>query len=66
MEYSVLEGLDGIPVDHLLELVVIPYLDLLVFVRGAEAVEEVQHRQSSGDGRQMSYRSQVHYLLYAV
>ena len=66
MEYSVLEGLDGIPVDHLLELVVIPYLDLLVFVRGAEAVEEVQHRQPSGDSRQVRYRGQVHYLLYAV
>ena len=57
---------DRIPVHHGFQFIVIPCLDLLLFVRGSEPVKEMQHRKMSADGRQMSDGCQIHDLLNAV
>ena len=54
---------DGVLIDHFLQVVVVPRLDLLYLVRGAEAVEEVDERNSSLDGGKVSDRAEVHDLL---
>lgn len=61
-----LECLDSIPVNHFLQVIIIPYLDLLVLMRSTEAIEEVHHRKVACDGGQMCNSCQVHCLLYAV
>lgn len=66
MDGAGFERLDGIPVHHFLQILVIPDFDLLVLVGGSETVKEVEHRQLAGDGGQMRYRGQVHGLLHAV
>ena len=60
------EGLDGIHVDHVGQVLVVPDLDLLQLMAGAEAVEEVQEGNSALDGGQVGNRGQVHDLLYAA
>ena len=51
------EGRDRVHVHHVLQILVIPDLDLLQLVAGAEAVEEVQERNATLDGRQMRHRA---------
>ena len=57
------ECVDGVMIDHLVEVLIIPHLDLLNLVRGAEAVEEVDERQAALDGCAVSNRSQIHDFL---
>ena len=59
----VTEGLDGVHVEHILEVVEVPHGDLLDLVGGAEAVEEVQERHATLDGGQVGHRREVHDLL---
>ena len=59
----VTEGLDGVHVEHVLEVVEVPHGDLLDLVRGAEAVEEVQERHAALDGSEVGDRRKVHDLL---
>ena len=49
---------------HFLQILVIPHLDLLDLMRGAESIKEVKKRNSSLDGGQMCHGSQIHYFLY--
>ena len=60
------EFFDLLEVDIGLDLVVIDRGDLLHFVRGAEAVEEVQERHAGFDGAQMGDKSHIHGFLHAV
>ena len=64
VEGSGAEGRDSVHVDHFLEILVIPDLDLLQLVAGAEAVEEVQEGNSALDGGQVRHGAQVHDLLH--
>ena len=50
------ERRDGVHVDHLREVFVIPDGDLLDLVRGTEAVKEVEERDSPLDGSAFCYR----------
>ena len=63
VEGVVAERLDGVHVEHVLEVVEVPDRDLLDLVRGAEAVEEVQERHLALDGREVGHRREVHDLL---
>ncbi len=63
VERMVAEGLDGVHVDHVLEVLEIPGGHLLDLVRGAEAIEEVEEGHAALDGGQVGHRSQVHDLL---
>ncbi len=63
VESSVAECCDSVLVNHLVECIVIPDFDLLDLVRGSEAVEEVEERNSSLDGGEVSYSAEVHYFL---
>ena len=63
VESALAERLDGIPVEHIGQIIVIPDGDLLDLVRGAEAVEEVDERDAALDGRQVRHRGEVHDLL---
>ena len=58
------EVLNGLPVHHLGQVVVIPDGDLLDLVGGAEAVEEVQEGHAALDGGQVGHGGQVHDLLH--
>ena len=59
------ETVDGLPVDELLEIVIVQNLDLLDLMAGAEAVEEVLHGDAAGNGGQMRRCAEVHGLLHA-
>ena len=63
VESALAERLDGIPVEHVGQIIVIPDGDLLDLVRGAEAVEEVDERDAALDGGQVRHRGEVHDLL---
>ena len=60
------ELLHSLHVAHFLQVGVVPLLDLLVLVRGTEAVEEVQERHLALDRCQVSNGGQVHDLLHAA
>ena len=60
------ESLYSVPVDHFLQILVIPDFDFLVFVRCSETVKEVKHRQLSCDSGKMCYCCKVHSLLYRI
>ena len=53
-------------IQQLFEISIIHNLNLLDFVRGTEAVEEVQERYTAFDSTQMCYACQIHNLLYAA
>ena len=57
------KAFDGVHVDHVLQVVVIPDCDLLDLVGGAEAVEEVEERNAALDGGEVRDRGEVHDLL---
>ena len=54
----------GLHVAHVGEVLVVPHGDLLHFVRGAEAVEEVDEGDAALDGGQVRHGGQVHDLLH--
>ncbi len=66
VERVVAELLDGVHVEHVLEVLEVPHGDLLDLVAGAEAVEEVQERHLALDGGEVSDRREVHDLLDAA
>ena len=57
------EGINGVPVHHVLQVLVIPLLDLLNLMGGPEAVEEIDKGKASLQRRKMRDRSQIHNLL---
>ena len=57
------ERTDRVHVNHLGQVVIVPNRDLLDFVGGAEAVEEVQEGNAALDGCQVGNRAQVHDFL---
>ncbi len=63
VERVIAEGLDGVHVDHLGEIGIVPGGDLLDLVGGAETVEEVQERNLALDGSEVRHGSEVHDLL---
>ena len=56
---------DRFVVDHVVEIFIIPDLDLLDFMGGTEAVKEVDERKFALDCRAVSNGGQVHDFLYA-
>ena len=60
----VTECLDSIQIDQILEVLIIPCLDLLDLVRGTESVEEVNERKFALYCCAVSNGSQVHNFLY--
>ena len=60
------EGLHGVHVHHLGQILVVPDGDLLDLVGGAEAVKEVDEGDAALDGGQVGHRSQVHDLLHVA
>ena len=63
-EGTLAECLDSVHVDHVLEILVVPDLDLLELVGGAEAVKEVDERDAALDGGEMRHGAEVHDLLH--
>ena len=63
VESSLAEGLNGVHVAHVLEVLVVPDSDLLDLVGGAEAVKEVEEGNAALDGCKVSNWSEVHDLL---
>ena len=63
VESALSERLNSVHVAHLLEVLVVPDLDLLYLVRGTEAVEEVDEGNASLDCREMSNGAEIHDLL---
>ena len=64
VDSSLSECLDSVHINHLGNVLLIPYLDLLDLVRGTEAVEEVQEGNSALDGGKMCNSTEIHYLLH--
>ena len=63
VERVLAERLERIHIDQRAQILVIERLNLLDLVRGAEAVEEMQHRHAAVDGGQVRDRAQIHDLL---
>ena len=59
------EAVHGVPIQHLSEILVVPHLDFLDLMGGAEAVEEMQERHPALDGGQMGDGAEIHDLLHA-
>lgn len=57
------EGGDGVHVEHIAKLIVIPGFNILHLVGGAEPVEKMQERHAAFDACQMCYRGKVHDFL---
>ena len=62
----VTELLDGIHVQHFLQVLVVPLFLLLDLVRGTEAIEEVYEGHTAFNGSQVSNGRQVHNFLHAA
>ena len=62
--YRITECLNSVHVAHVSQIFVIPYFDLLQFMGGAEAVEEVNEGNAALNSCQVSNGSQVHNFLY--
>ena len=60
------EVADGVPVQHLAQVLIVPGLNLLDLMGGTEAVEEMQERHLALNGGQMGHSAQVHNLLGRV
>ncbi|CCX37220.1 putative uncharacterized protein [Clostridium sp. CAG:1013] len=60
------ESVHSVPIQQVAQIVVIPHLDLLDLMGGAETVEEVEERYPALDRRQMGHGAQVHDFLGAI
>ena len=60
------EGIHRGAVHQRFELLIVPYLDLLDLVGGAEAIEEMQEGDAALDGGQMGDGGKIHDLLHAA
>ena len=58
------ELVNGIHINHILQFIIIPGLDLLDLVGCTETVKEVDKRNFALDSCHMGYYSQVHNFLY--
>ena len=58
------ELIDRVHIDHFLQILIIPSLDLLDLVGSTETVKEVDERYPALDRSHMSNRSQIHDFLY--
>ena len=63
IDSPVSEFLNSVHIYHRSYVFLVPYLDLLDLMRGPESVKEMKERYSSLNSRQMSYGSEIHYLL---
>ena len=63
-ERPIAERLQGIHVDERGERRFIDHLDLLNFMRGAEAVEEMKERDSALDGSEVRHGGEIHHFLH--
>ncbi len=63
VQRMVAERLNGIPIHHFSQILVIPHVDLLDFVRRTETVEEVDERHFAFNRGQVRNSSQVHNFL---
>ena len=59
-----LEFLQRILINHILQLIIVPYLNLLKLMRCTETVEEIDDRKAAGQCCRMSYRREIHNFLY--
>ena len=58
------EGRNRIAVEQLIHILIIDRFDLLDFMGGAEAVEEVHERHAALDGGKVRYKREVHDFLH--
>ena len=63
VESSLAESLNSVHIAHFLEILIVPDLDLLDLVRGAEAVEEVDEGNSALDRCKVSNSAEIHNFL---
>ena len=61
----ILESLNGVPIQHLAQVLIVQHLDLLDLVRGPEAIEEMLEGDGALDGGQVRNSGHVHALLHA-
>ena len=66
IEGTAAERVNSVPVEHLAEILIIPCLDLLDFMRGAEAIEEMEERHTTLDRREVSDSAEIHTLLRVI
>ena len=59
------EGIQRVAVEQGGEFLVVDFLHLAQFVRGAESVEEMQKRHSRMHGAKMGHGGEVHDFLHA-
>ena len=59
----VTETLKSFPVDHILQIFIIPDFDLLDFVGCTETVKEIDERNAALESGKMRYRCEVHDFL---
>ena len=52
-------------VNHIPQIVIVQYIDLLNLMAGAETVKEMLYSHVTLNGREVRYRSKIHALLYA-
>ncbi len=64
VEGALAERLYGVHVNHVLEILIVPYLDLLKLVGGAEAVKEVDERNTTLDRGKVRHGAEIHDLLH--
>ena len=63
VECALTECGDRIHITHFLEVLIVPYFDVLKFMRRAESVKEVEEGNTALDSSKMRYRRQVHDFL---
>ena len=66
IERTAAESIDRVVIEQLVKVFVIPNRDLLYFMRGAEAIEEMKERHAALDRRQMRHSAQIHNLLRII
>ena len=66
VERTVTELFNRLFIEHFVKVFIVPNLDFLNFVRGAETVEEVNKRNTAFNGGKVRYRAKVHNLLRVV
>ena len=66
VERVLTEGFDGLHVAHIGKILIVPNGDLLDLVGGAEAVEEVDERDSAGNCGKVSHGTEIHDFLHVA
>ena len=63
IQRTITERLHSVHIAHFLQILIVPDLDLLQLVRGAETVEEVEERHAALDSGEVRHRGEIHYFL---